>query len=158
MGTMRTYPGPIHTVTGVATSITARIDQRAVRISFADDELLFDEFEYDSELCHAVRQVFSYGGSQAYATRVLRPGGACAQISFANLTVSALTKATWPNGGILVDINYKSVDQSGAIGDPVVFNLTGDQIRSAKAVNRDRADLHAPLGAATPADKPVTAE
>jgi hypothetical protein len=158
VGTMRTYPGPIHTVTGVATSITARIDQRAEQISFADDELLFDEFEYDSELGHAVRQVFSYGGSQAYVTGVLRPGGACAQISFAKLTVSALTKATWPNGGILVDINYNSVDQSGAIADPVVFNLTGDQIRSARAANRDRRDLHAPLGAATPAGKPVTAE
>ena len=89
MSVAYTYPGvyiqelpsPVHTIAGVATSITAfvgytssGIDNRAQAIfSFADFERLFGGLAANSELSYAVQQFYLNGGSQAYVVRVPLP-------------------------------------------------------------------------------------
>src|SRR2546430_16504677 len=66
-------PSGVHTIAGVATSITAFVgytsrglDNRAKHIfSFADFERSFGGLASDSELSYAVQQFFSNGGTQA---------------------------------------------------------------------------------------------
>src|SRR5262245_57237400 len=70
-------PSPVHTVTAVATSITAfvgytakGIDNRAKEIfSFSDFQRLFGGLASNSELSYAVQQFFQNGGAQAYVVR-----------------------------------------------------------------------------------------
>ena len=85
-----TYPGVyieelpslVHTIAGVATSITAfvgytsrGIDNRAeLLLSFSDYERLFGGIAADSELSYTVQQFFANGGSQAYVVRAPRGG------------------------------------------------------------------------------------
>jgi phage tail sheath protein FI len=105
-------PSPVHTVVGVATSITAfigytarGIDNRAERIlSFSDYERLFGGLAADSELSYAVQQFFSNGGSQGYVVRVPKTGAAGAQVQFSNLTFTALSSGTWADNNILIDV------------------------------------------------------
>ena len=86
-------PSPVHTITGVATSITAfvgytsmGIDNRAEAIfSFGDFERLFGGLAIDSELSYAVQQFFANGGTQAYVVRVPRAGATAAQVVFDSL-------------------------------------------------------------------------
>ena len=122
-------PSPVHTVVGVATSITAfigytprGIDNRAERIlSFSDYERLFGGLAADSELSYAVQQFFSNGGSQAYVVRVPKTGAAGAQVQFSNLIFTALSSGTWADNKILIDVDYNGVDHTA---DPTAFNLT----------------------------------
>ena len=85
MSTAHTYPGvyiqelpnPVHSITGVATSIaafvgyTARgIDNRAQACySFADFQRLYGGLASNSEVSYAVQQFFQNGGSQCYVVR-----------------------------------------------------------------------------------------
>src|SRR6516162_4584719 len=85
-----TYPGVyieeissgVHTITGVATSITAFVgytarglDHRATQIfSFADYERAFGELSRESEVSFAVQQFYQNGGSTAFVVRVPREG------------------------------------------------------------------------------------
>jgi Bacteriophage tail sheath protein len=67
-------PSPVHTVTAVATSITAfvgytakGIDNRAKEIfSFSDFQRLFGGLASNSELSYAVQQFFQNGGAQGF--------------------------------------------------------------------------------------------
>ena len=143
--TIYTYPGvyieevksQVHTIAGVATSITAFVgytarglDHRATRIfSFADFERSFGGLASDSELSYAVQQFFANGGSDAYIVRVPRHqslpaasvilldgfGGGANQA----LKVTARSTGTWSDD-LIVDVNYDNVP--GA--DPKAFNLT----------------------------------
>ena len=86
MPVLTTYPGAyieeipsgVHTITAVATSITAFVgytqrglDRRATQIfSFADFESAFGGLAADSELSYANQQFFANGGSNAYVVRV----------------------------------------------------------------------------------------
>ncbi|HEY8836268.1 MAG TPA: phage tail protein, partial [Dehalococcoidia bacterium] len=86
MATSYTYPGvyieevksQVHTISGVATSITAFVgytasgrDNFATRLfSFPDFERNFGGLASDSELSYAVQQFFLNGGSDAYVVRV----------------------------------------------------------------------------------------
>src|SRR5256885_9740548 len=71
-------PSGVHTIAGVATSITAFVgytsrglDNRATHIfSFADFERSFGGLASDSELSYAVQQFFANGGTEAYVVRV----------------------------------------------------------------------------------------
>src|SRR5438046_9798095 len=85
MPVLTTYPGVyieevssgVHSITGVATSITAFVgytkrglDNRATQLfSFADFERGFGGLAGDSELSYAVQQLFAEGGSSAYVVR-----------------------------------------------------------------------------------------
>ncbi len=149
MSTSYTYPGvyiqelpsPVHTITGVATSIaafvgyTARgIDNRAQSIySFSDFERLYGGLASNSEVSYAVQQFFQNGGSQAYVVRTPMhyPAGpptpvpyAEVQIAAGKLTFTALSSGQWANGQLLVDVDVQGLDLSTATGDPLAFNLT----------------------------------
>jgi phage tail sheath protein FI len=132
--TTPTYPGvyiqelvsPVHTIAGVATSITAfvgytarGIDNRAELIfSFSDFERLFGGLAADSELSYAVQQFFQNGGTQAYVVRVPRTGAGGAQVVFDALTFTALSSGSWANGELLVDVDYNNLykNVAGSVG------------------------------------------
>lgn len=132
--TTPTYPGvyiqelisPVHTIAGVATSITAfvgyttsGIDNRAELIfSFSDFERLFGGLASDSELSYAVQQFFQNGGTQAYVVRVPRSGASAAQVVFDALTFTALSSGEEANGELLLDVDYNNLYQNvtGSVG------------------------------------------
>ncbi len=107
----------MHTISGVATSITAfvgytsrGIDNRAELIfSFGDFERLFGGLAADSELSYAVQQFFANGGTQAYVVRVPRAGAAGAKVVFNSLQFTALSSGSWANGELLIDIDYDNL-------------------------------------------------
>ncbi len=121
-------PSPVHTITGVATSIAAfvgytasGIDNRAQQIlSFADYERLYGPLESDSELSYAVQQFFSNGGAQAYVVRTPRAGAGGAKVEFAGMTFTALSSGSWADNNIIIDTDTAGVDAS----DALAFNLT----------------------------------
>lgn len=125
----------VHTITGVATSVTAFIgytkrglDNRAQQIlSFADFERQFGGLAADSELSYAVQQFFANGGNQAYIVRVPRHGATDAGITLhdsvvpgkSSLTVTALSAGSWANG-MLIDIDYDGISAA----DTTSYNIT----------------------------------
>ncbi|HMF76277.1 MAG TPA: hypothetical protein VK604_11495, partial [Bryobacteraceae bacterium] len=113
-------PSPVHTIAGVATSITAfvgytarGIDNRAELVfSFGDFERLFGGLASDSELSYAVQQFFGNGGTQAYVVRSPRTGALGAQVIFNSLTFTALSSGSWANGQLFVDVDYNNLYQN----------------------------------------------
>jgi phage tail sheath protein FI len=122
-------PSPVHTITAVATSITAfvgytgkGIDNRAEAIfSFSDFENLFGGLVSNSELSYAVQQFFQNGGSQAYVVRVPAHGASKANVVFDSLTFSALSSGSWANGQLLIDVDTQGINLTT---DNLAFNLT----------------------------------
>jgi hypothetical protein len=128
-------PSGVHTITGVATSITAFIGRAArgavndpVTInSFGDYERLFGGLSLDSPMSFAVRDFYLNGGSQAIIVR-LHNGGTAA-------TITLPASAASPPGGSLV-LEAASVGAWGANlqaladhdtknkSDTKLFNLT----------------------------------
>ena len=112
-------PSPVHTITAVATSITAfvgytsrGIDNRAQSIqSFSDYERLFGGIDAQSELSYAVAQFFQNGGSQGYVVRTPRAGATGAAVEFDQMTFTALSSGTWANGQLLIDVDYSGIGQ-----------------------------------------------
>jgi hypothetical protein len=133
-----TYPGVyieelpslVHTIAGVATSITAfvgytsrGIDNRAEQLlSFSDYERLFGGIDSHSELSYAVQQFFANGGSQAYVVRTPRVGATSASVTFENLVFTALSSGDWANGNLLIDVDQNNVVPATA--GVTAFNLT----------------------------------
>jgi uncharacterized protein len=133
-----TYPGvyveelnsPVHTLTGVATSIAAfvgytaaGIDNRAQEIySFSDFQRLYGGLASDSELSYAVQHFFLNGGSQAIVVRVPRTGSSAAKVVFGGLTFSSLSSGGGAaNGDLVIDIDTIGLNLTT---DPLGFNLT----------------------------------
>ena len=122
-------PSPVHTIAGVATSITAfvgftarGIDNRAERIlSFSDYERQFGGIDTTSEVSYAVQQFFANGGAQGYVVRVPHIGALGAKVTFANLVFTALSSGAWANGNLLIDVDYDGVDQTA---EATAFNLS----------------------------------
>ncbi|PYS20624.1 MAG: hypothetical protein DMF72_20430 [Acidobacteria bacterium] len=138
-------PSGVHTIAGVATSITAFVgytsrglDNRATHIfSFADFERSFGGLASDSELSYAVQQFFANGGTEAYVVRVPKASdaavigpdlkAAAAGITLLDnvaagksaLKVTALSKGGWANS-VIIDVDYDDI----AAADTKVFNLT----------------------------------
>jgi phage tail sheath protein FI len=110
----------VHTITGVATSITAflgyaarGIDNRAELISsFSDYERLFGGLASDSELSYAVQQFFANGGTQAYVVRAPRAGAIAAQVEFDLLTFTTLSSGSWANAELIIDIDSNGLYQA----------------------------------------------
>ena len=137
-------PSGVHTITGVATSITAFIG-RAVRgdvdeattiNSFAEYERNFGGLSLLSSMSFAVRDFYLNGGSQATIVRVIN-GGATARATLPtnatsppssnppgnNLFLDAASPGSWGNNlSVLVDYNTKDKGLSNA--DPTLFNIT----------------------------------
>jgi hypothetical protein len=135
-------PSGVHTVSGVATSITAFVGytargpvNQAVRIAnFGDYERNFGGLQQDSEVSYAVQQFFQNGGSDAYVVRVAQ-GAASAQVNLADsggavvLTVSAANAGSWGNL-VRMDVDY----QTGGPDSAFNLNITGYQLQSGKLV------------------------
>jgi phage tail sheath protein FI len=122
-------PSPVHTISAVATSITAfvgytprGIDNRAQNLfGFADFERLFGTIASDSELSYAVAQFFQNGGSQAWVVRVPRHSAQAASVTFDGLQFTALSSGAWANGTLVVDTDVQGVDLTA---DPLAFTVT----------------------------------
>src|SRR6266699_5477431 len=138
-------PSGVHTITGVATSITAFVgraqrgptDQetdetrRAVTItSFGDFERIFGGVWEFSKLGNAVRDFFLNGGSQAIIVRLIQTAGttaAAAEIDLLTgaaapndkLTLVAASKGKWGDN-LRAVVDYDTKDTS----DTKLFNLT----------------------------------
>jgi phage tail sheath protein FI len=126
-------PSTVHTITAVATSITAFVgytirgpENKATEVlSWSDFERLFGGLASDSELSYAVKQFFDNGGTTAYVVRVGKDNGTIGEIQLGDessspvlaLTVDALSKGAWANQ-LIVDIDY------GNVSDKNSFNVT----------------------------------
>ncbi len=125
-------PSGVHTIAGVATSITAFVgaaargpENLAVRLfSFADYERTFGGLASASEMSYAVQQFFDNGGSDAYVVRVTKSDAAAAQIVLLDaaggkkaLQLTAASKGDWANS-VVADVDYDG------ILDAKSFNLT----------------------------------
>ncbi len=151
MSSTYTYPGvyiqelpsPVHSITGVATSITAfvgytarGIDNRAQAVfSFSDFERLYGGLASNSEVSYAVQQFFQNGGSQAYVVRTpMHYPTTGTPVPYAQveidksgtngITFTALSSGEWANGQLLIDIDVLGLDLSTTTGDPLAFNVT----------------------------------
>ena len=137
MSTAYTYPGvyiqelpsPVHSITGVATSIaafvgyTARgIDNRAQACySFADYQRLYGGLASNSEVSYAVQQFFQNGGAQCYVVRTPMYYASSTAVVFAQagfgpgsgsnpgLLFSALSSGVWANGQVLLDVDVQGL-------------------------------------------------
>ena len=129
-------PSGVHTITSVATSITAFIDffregpsNQAVEIfGMTDFQRVFGGLDDRSEAGYAISQFFLNGGGTALVIRVA--GGSAIQFAKAGvilkadasgggaqiLEVSAANEGTWGNN-LRVDVDYNTID-------PALFNLT----------------------------------
>lgn len=140
MPTLTTYPGVyieeissgVHTITGVATSITAFLgrtemgppNEPLIINSFGDFERQFGGIGFDYPLSYAVRDFYLNGGSQAIIVR-LETGSAPAGASDVNLV--AASPGTWGNALVYV-VDSKGITDEVAdrFGIPTgdLFNLT----------------------------------
>jgi phage tail sheath protein FI len=114
-----TYPGVyieeissgVHTITGVATSITAFVgytsrglDNRAQEIfSFADFERSFGGLAADSELSYAVQQFFNNGGNDAIVVRVPKNNNAAAITTAVTAATTAATAKAAADAALAAD-------------------------------------------------------
>jgi phage tail sheath protein FI len=124
-------PSGVHTITGVATSITAFIGftsrgpvNEAVHIfSFADFERAFGGLAVDSPMSHCIKHFFQNGGTEAYVVRVAQ-GAVAATVTMKNTTtgvvnvldVEAASEGTWGNN-LQLDVDYDTANPSS------LFNL-----------------------------------
>ena len=133
-------PSGVHTITGVATSITAfigraargQVDEATTINSFGDYERNFGGLSLLSTMSFAVRDFYLNGGSQAVIVRVIN-GGSTARATLPtdassppstippgdNLFLDASSPGAWGNNlSVLVDHNTKDK------ADPSLFNIT----------------------------------
>lgn len=129
-----TYPGVyveelqsgVHTITGVATSITAFIgqtsrgpaNQATMITSFADFQRQFGGLSIGSSVSYAVRDFFLNGGSQAVIVRLPGQGSASASVAADNLTLQAVSGGTWGNN-LRARVDHKTNN----LKDAALFNL-----------------------------------
>jgi uncharacterized protein len=119
-------PSGVHTITGVATSITAFIgktsrgpaNQATTITSYADFERQFGGLSTASSLSYAVRDFFLNGGSQAIIVRLTGQGGATATLTVDSLTLQAVSGGAWGNA-LRARVDYKTNNPS----DGKLFNL-----------------------------------
>ena len=124
-------PSGVHTITGVATSITAFIgraqrgpsDEAVTITSNADYERIFGGLSRSSTMSYAVRQFFQNGGNQAIIVRVsTRAAANAASAATIDLgtgtTLEAASVGTWGRN-LTVEVNDNTKDPA----DPALFNL-----------------------------------
>ncbi len=133
-------PSGVHTITGVATSITAfvgraqwgPVNEATVINSYSDYERLFGGLWQDSAMSFAVQDFFLNGGSQAIIVRLVH-GGSSATItldedtgspppifsSFTQLFLEAANVGLW-GSNLTASVDHVTKDP----GDPTLFNLT----------------------------------
>lgn len=128
-------PSGVHTIAGVATSITAFVgntargrENHATQVfSFADFQRSFGGLAADSELSFAVQHFYQNGGTNAQIVRVPKNGATAAKMSLldkvasgaAVLQITALSTGTWGNN-LAIDVDYDGIP----VADTKRFNLT----------------------------------
>ncbi len=113
-------PSGVHTITGVATSITAFIgaaqrgaDNKAVTItSFGDFERIFGGVWEFSKLGNAVRDFFLNGGSQAVIVRLVQTVTKAATATTPALTAATAAEIDLPTGAAAPNNNLPLVTAS----------------------------------------------
>lgn len=141
-------PSELHTVTGVATSITAFIgrtlrgptDQPGLVQSYADFTRLYGALSLDSTVSYAVQQFFLNGGSQAVIVRVHNGAVAATCNVPVGLVLSAANEGQW-GSQLMVRIDYSTKDPANTH----LFNLfvkdggtgTIESFRNVSTVNTD---------------------
>jgi len=157
MPVLATYPGVyiqeipsgVHTITGVATSVTAFIgralrgpDDMAVTINnFGDFERIFGGLWVGSTLGFAVRDFFLNGGGQAIVVRLYNPetganaGAPASKVKVGSFTFVAASKGAWGT-------NLRASIDSAVSGDVAaqlgltsadLFNLTVTEVDASGA-------------------------
>ena len=146
MATAPTYPGVyieeipsgVHTITGVATSITAFVgfatrgpvnDPTLVQ-SFSEFTRVFGGLSAQSTMSYAVNQFFLNGGSQALILRTAHLSGAGTKATKGTvdvggtgnkkLSLAAASEGAW-SGNLLIRIDHETSDKDA--GSPTLFNL-----------------------------------
>ncbi len=137
-------PSGVHTITGVATSVTGFIgaadrgpvDEAFVINSFGDYERNFGGLSLKSTMSFAVRDFYLNGGSKAVIVRVTNDADTAratlpsAEVSppspdppGENLLLDASSPGSWGNNlSVLIDHNTK--DKNSPNPDPTLFNVT----------------------------------
>jgi phage tail sheath protein FI len=142
-------PSGVHTITGVATSITAFIGRAAQGSEDAtiinnngDFERNFGSLDPAYPMGYAVRDFFANGGAQAVIVRLFHtPSGDGvvdrATITWSGLTLTAASRGSWANGlRIRVDANVApDVATSFGLTTADLFNLT---VRDTRAGTTER--------------------
>ncbi|TCV94651.1 hypothetical protein EC912_103136 [Luteibacter rhizovicinus] len=135
-----TYPGvyveelesPVHTITGVATSITAFVgrtirgptDRPVLLQSFSDFVRVYGGLSVDSTLSYAVQQFYLNGGSQAVIARVHNAAKLASLTIGGGTTLSAANEGKWGDGLLVhIDDDTREKHDSPPTSDPKRFNL-----------------------------------
>jgi len=139
MAVTTSYPGVyvqerssgVHTITGVATSITAflgyaprgPVNEPVHIFNLGDYERAFGGVSFDSPMSHSVRHFYANGGSDAYVVRVAH-GAKAASVKLQEATstdevlvLSATSEGTWGNQ-LRVGVDYATADPDN------LFNVT----------------------------------
>jgi phage tail sheath protein FI len=136
-------PSGVHTITGVATSITAfvgRAQMGPVNVpttinSFSDYDNIFGGLWANSMMSFAVNDFYQNGGSQGIIVRIAPDDASTASITlepnsvsppssplasaYTTLVLEASSPGSWGNQlGVVIDLNTKNT------ADPTLFNLT----------------------------------
>ena len=154
MPVLTTYPGVyveelpsgVHTITGVATSITAFIgrapqgpvDSPTTIHNFTDYVRLFGGLSTMSPMSYAVQQFFLNGGSSALIVRVVN-GAVPTQFNVPGstpLTIKARNAGLWGNN-LVLGVDYATSNP----GDNTLFNLTVFQ----KGLDPDNPTWYTPV-------------
>ena len=167
----------VHTITGVATSITAFIgrakrgptDEPVTINNYADFERIFGGLWADSTLAYAVRDFYLNGGSQAIIVRLYHPESVTsvnkAVLNVNGLSLEAKYEGAWGNAlraRIDHDVKEGTADlfnlsiRDGLTGRVEVFrnvSIVSGHIRQIDNVLRNESQLVSVLGS-LPADRP----
>ncbi len=141
-------PSGVHTITGVATSITAfigraergDIDEPIIINSFGDYERNFGSLSLLSPMSFAVRDFYFNGGSQAVIVRV-HNGATTARITLPsepgsppssnppgdNLLVDAASPGAW-GSRLVAMVDHDTKDKNSPNPDASLFNLTIQEV------------------------------
>jgi phage tail sheath protein FI len=123
-------PSGVHTITGVATSITAFIgftsqgpvDHAVELFTFADFERAFGGLSADSPLSYSVRQFYDNGGGQSYVVRVA-DGASSASMTLPDVNGNPTIKLIASSAGLWGNNLVVTIDTATSAGSNY-FNLT----------------------------------
>ncbi len=146
-------PSGVHTITGVATSITAfvgsaprgPVNNPTTITSYADFERAFGGLWTNSALGYAVQDFYMNGGSTAIIVRLFNPDtdnngnpiNARTKLSVAGLTIEAASEGAWGKNLVVTIDHNVTPDHLDANGKPdgtydpnapLVLNLTAKEI------------------------------
>jgi phage tail sheath protein FI len=142
-------PSGVHTIVGVATSITAFIgrtvsgpaQQPVVINGFGDFDQQFGGLDVDCPLSYAVNDFYQNGGSQAIIVRVTGSAAANATLSGNGLTLVASSPGTWGNALVASVDNLNITDAVAArygLTAADLFNLTVSEVVGTRTISQER--------------------